>query len=125
MPDLETETSTHERTSDGILISRMKNHAFESYEHSVQNGEVLLKLKGDDPPMPLLVDFARASGQSMESRKYYAEKSVQWCSKAALLVRSPVSRVIGNIYMGLNKPIVPTRMFTDEEKAMEWLREKP
>ncbi len=37
------------------------------------------------------------------------------------VISSPVSRVIGNFFMGLNKPISPTRLFTDPHKAIQWL----
>jgi hypothetical protein len=40
----------------------------------------------------------------------------------ALLMGSPVSRVLGNLYLGLNKPPIPTRLFTSEEEAKVWLR---
>jgi hypothetical protein len=30
--------------------------------------------------------------------------------------------VLGNFYLGLNKPLVPTRLFTSEEEAQAWLR---
>jgi hypothetical protein len=34
-----------------------------------------------------------------------------------------VARAIGNFFMGLNKPLIPTRLFTSEAEALGWLRE--
>jgi len=40
----------------------------------------------------------------------------------ALMVGSPLSRAIGNFFIGLNRPLVPCRMFTVEAEALIWLR---
>jgi hypothetical protein len=40
----------------------------------------------------------------------------------ALLVGSPMSRAIGNFFIGLNKPLIPTRLFVSEPEALAWLR---
>ena len=40
----------------------------------------------------------------------------------ALLVGSPLSRVIGNFFVGLNRSTFPLRLFTSEEEAIAWLR---
>jgi hypothetical protein len=39
----------------------------------------------------------------------------------ALLVGSPVTRVIGNFFIGLNKPRWPVRLFRSESDALAWL----
>ena len=41
----------------------------------------------------------------------------------ALLVEvSPVGKTMGNLYMQIARPGVPTQMFTCEETAIRWLR---
>ena len=37
-------------------------------------------------------------------------------------LRSPLTRAIGNFFLGLNKPLMPTRLFTSEEEALAWLK---
>ncbi len=70
----------------------------------------------------VLVDMRATTEISKEARDYLANERTASVQRAtALLVRSPVSRVIGNFFMGLNKPISPTRMFTDTAAAIEWL----
>ena len=41
----------------------------------------------------------------------------------AIFADSPASRVIGNIFLTVNKPIFPTRIFTDEGDALDWLED--
>ncbi|MGZ3885614.1 MAG: DUF7793 family protein [Bacteroidia bacterium] len=39
----------------------------------------------------------------------------------ALITDSLAMRLIANSYIKFNRPEVPTRMFSDEKKAIEWL----
>ncbi len=70
----------------------------------------------------VLIDMTAVSEISKEARDYFANERTASIQRAtALLIESPVSRVIGNFFMGLNKPISPTRLFTDPQKAIKWL----
>ena len=40
----------------------------------------------------------------------------------AVLVDSSVSRVLGNVFLGFNKPAYPTQLFTSEDEAVAWLK---
>jgi hypothetical protein len=58
-----------------------------------------------------------------EARQYYSGKeAAQTVRAVGLLVTSPLSRLIGNFFMVINKPPVPFRLFTSETEALEWLR---
>ena len=58
-----------------------------------------------------------------ESRNYASGKEVSKITEAmALLIKSPVSKVLGNIFLGINKPPYPTKLFTDKEEAIKWLK---
>ena len=74
----------------------------------------------------VLVDMRQCTEISREARAYYAGERTGSIQRAtALLVKSPVSVVMGNFFMGLNKPIYPTRMFHDADQALSWLAEFP
>jgi hypothetical protein len=51
------------------------------------------------------------------------EEGERYQAALALTVGSPVARVIGSFFMGLNKPRFPSRMFTSEAEASEWPKE--
>ncbi len=71
----------------------------------------------------VLIDIAAISEISKEARDYFANERTASIQRAtALLISSPASRVIGNFFMGLNKPISPTRLFTDPHEAIKWLQ---
>jgi hypothetical protein len=39
-----------------------------------------------------------------------------------MLIRSSISRILGNFFLGLNKTRFPLRMFADLDDALAWLR---
>jgi len=70
----------------------------------------------------VLIDMTEVTEITKEARDYFANERMASIQRAtALLIGSPVSRVIGNFFMGLNKPISPTRLFTNPHKAIQWL----
>ncbi|HEY6177021.1 MAG TPA: hypothetical protein VIX73_21340 [Kofleriaceae bacterium] len=72
---------------------------------------------------PVLVDLREVRSMSRDCRKYFAGPETAAAeAAAALLVVSPIARAIGNFFMGLNKPLLPTRLFTSEADALTWLR---
>ena len=74
-------------------------------------------------PTPTLVNINEVRGSSREARMFFAtsgeNKAV--ASRVAFITNSPLSRIIGNFFMGLNKRMLPTRLFNDEKTALEWL----
>jgi hypothetical protein len=74
-------------------------------------------------PRPVLVDIRWIRSATLDARRFWSSTALQGVvTAAALLVDSPVSRVMGNFYIGINRMHVPTRMFTDETEALEWLK---
>jgi len=42
-------------------------------------------------------------------------------SRLALYVESSLSRVIANFFIGVSRPSVPTKVFTEMDDALRWL----
>lgn len=73
---------------------------------------------------PLFVDIRAAMSTDAEGRKYYSRPELaDHFTACAFIVSSPVSRVIGSFFLGLNKLPFPVRLFTSDEGALEWLKE--
>lgn len=85
--------------------------------------ERLTKAQGIDKTR-LLVDMRQIRSVSREARTLYAgpTNALSMCA-VALVTDSSASRVLANFFMALNKPETPTRVFTDTESAVAWLRE--
>lgn len=72
---------------------------------------------------PLLVDLRRVTSMNRDARTYFAGPATECWSATALLIASPLTRAIGNFFMGMNRPKVPTRMFATEADAAHWLQQ--
>ena len=69
------------------------------------------------------MDISKLRTMSREARAFFMKpEHTEILHAVALLIGSPLSRAIGNIFLGLNRPVTPTRLFTDEESALVWLR---
>lgn len=59
---------------------------------------------------------------SFEVREYAASKERAVYSIAdAFVISSMAMQLIGNFYLQFHKPFLPTKIFTDESKAINWL----
>ena len=73
----------------------------------------------------VLVDSRGLRWQTREARDYFVGPEAERATAAvALLVGSPVSRVIGNFFMRFGTHRFPTALFSDEEGAVRWLLEQ-
>jgi hypothetical protein len=118
----ENETRTVVFTFADIIIARFRAGAEVTVDDARANVALCLQ-KNAGRRRPLLVDLREVKSQTAEARAYLAgREGIQVSQAVALLTGSPLSRVLGNFYLGLNKPSIPTRLFTSEEEARAWLR---
>jgi hypothetical protein len=61
---------------------------------------------------------------TMEARTYLAKRQDPDKIAEAFVVKSLSQKLMGNVYLSFNKPFYPTRIFTDEELAITWLKTK-
>lgn len=104
-----------------LLIECLPNTVMtlEDAKESTRIGGELINNK----PHPLLCDLTNVVKMTQECRKHFAgAEHAQIFSKCALIVTSPISRIIGNFFLGANKPLKPTRLFTDREEGLKWLK---
>lgn len=71
---------------------------------------------------PLLVYTNKVKHITKEAREYLAsEEGCQKIKSCAILTNSIVTKVIANFFIQINKPPVPTKLFTNEASARQWL----
>jgi hypothetical protein len=90
-------------------------------ENVIENYEASYTLVNNTKYL-LLVDAKANASLSKEARAYSAEPKPNSPIAMAIIVVSTANRLIGNFYINFNKPKVPTKLFSSEEKALEWLR---
>ncbi len=71
---------------------------------------------------PLLVDIRDIGPMDRPARTEFTRRG-DLVSAVALVVDTPLSRVMGNFFLSVSKPVAPTRLFEDEASALAWLRE--
>lgn len=72
---------------------------------------------------PILADIREALSTDQAGRRLYSQTGLKDAVCAvALIVGSPVSRVIGSLYLGLNRPPFPMALFISEPEALAWLK---
>lgn len=108
--------------SSGIVKCCIHDGYFLELVDAKENIEAIKQFANGNA-LPVLVDIRQSKGGSKESRAYFASEEVGKIQSAcALLVTSPLSRLIGNFFIGFNKTKFPTKLFSSEENAMIWLK---
>ena len=69
-----------------------------------------------------VVIMSNMLSQSAEARKAYAEIDPSLLYGGALVVESALSRALGSFFIGLSRPVVPTKLFDAVENAVDWLK---
>lgn len=73
---------------------------------------------------PVLVDIRNLLSIDAPSRKYFASKEAgQLILAGAIYMESPIAAFLGNVFLFIDKPITPAKLFTDREKALNWIKQ--
>ena len=72
---------------------------------------------------PCLFDIRETNEITKDARDYLAKEGNELVTASAIVVSSAILRVIANFFIKVNRPVNPTRLFTDRETAVEWLKE--
>jgi hypothetical protein len=73
-------------------------------------------------PVGSIIMMDNMLSQDAETRRVYAEIDPTRVYGAALVVQSALSRALGSFFLGLSRPLSPTRLFDTIENATVWLR---
>jgi hypothetical protein len=119
---IETKISRIELVEGRIVVARISD-AVQTLEDARENFTACRRL-AQPGPKPVLVDIRAARPLSPEVRHLYMGESLDSSFAAlALLVRgTPLGLMVGNVYLRIARPGIPTRIFADERKALDWLR---
>jgi hypothetical protein len=119
-----TNAGAYHEIDPGVLIA-VPAHGYVQTEAGARASLVELdrisREAGRRHALIILVDRVRS--QDKGSRRVWAvEADPHLCCCFALVCNSMLARAIGSFFMGLSKPVVPTRMFADLDQALAWSR---
>ena len=107
---------------DGIVFEVFKPGAVIDLEAGKKVVADRLKVSANIT-MPLFVDMQQLVSINKETRRYMASgDALHYLSAGAFLVKSTINRMAFNAFLVLSNPPIPTKGFTDKEKALNWLR---
>lgn len=120
---IETATA-HIALEEGVLRVRIRDGAHQRPADARENLDAALRATAGTR-RPILVDITRCLPLDAETRHVYSgELLVEGFTALALLIEaSPFGRMVGNVYLRVARPGIPTHLFTSNERALEWLRE--
>jgi len=108
--------------ADGIMyihISPEKEETVELAKEMVKKFGEMVNYK----KVPMLARHEEFALPGKENHDYWAKKEACPYSKAdAFITNSPAMKLISNFYLRINKPARPTKMFSKEKEAIEWLK---
>src|SRR5215475_4948121 len=120
MPD--TKTAAIHLNEDGLVIVKIRDNAYQSLEDAKTNLATAISAT-TGRRRPVLIDIRTSQPLDADARHHYSGQAlVDAFSALALLVESsPFGRMVGNVYLRIARPGIPTQLFSDESRAVEWL----
>ncbi len=117
-------TCTFRRDARGFVHAVMKHGCEMALDDAKENVAAIYELAGRTRTL-VLVDMRGVRWQSREARDYFASANAAEATTAvALVIGSPVSRVLGSFFMRMGRHRFPTALFNEEDKAIRWLLEQ-
>ncbi|MGP8217413.1 MAG: STAS/SEC14 domain-containing protein [Bacteroidia bacterium] len=72
---------------------------------------------------PIFIDLRNIFYTDTKARKYLAtQEAVNYITAGAMLLDNEIMKLAGNIFIKIDKPLIPTKLFTDRDKALLWLQ---
>ena len=107
---------------DGIARTKVKPNSEIILKHAEENSKAVNSLF-KDKKFPIMIDARGIRSMTREAREFFSTRGRDTNTCAfGIVIKSPLSRAVGNFFLGLNKPAVPTRLFDNEIDAIEWLK---
>lgn len=107
---------------DGILRIRINDGAVIGIAQAKLQFETIRRLCGEHK-IAVLVDASTSHTITKEAQEF-AANNVGNRIATAVINPNPFSKLTLNLFLGIFRPATPFKMFTSEEGAMKWLREK-
>lgn len=106
---------------ENILFPKKHDNMEEMIQHMDLTID-LLKKEGCFQ-IPILADARQVKGVSKEIRDFVSEKEKEHrvTSRLAIITGSGLSKIIGNLFFKFANIPYPMKLFSDKEKALEWL----
>ncbi len=120
----ETRTARIALNDDGLLIVRINDGACQSLDDARDNlAMAVSETRGQR--RPLLIDIRTSKPLDADARHHYSGQTLadSFSALALLVEASPFGRMMGNVYLRIARPGIPTQLFAEEAPALKWLND--
>ena len=107
---------------NGILCAISKKAPPQTLEEAKESMKDFEKLTGGKK-VCMLIDITNSPPTSKEMRDYSATELPKIVRALAMISESALGKMIANLFFGLKPPSYPTKMFSNEKDAKEWLKQ--
>ncbi len=123
MKKIELDKLTIELIAENIVLISLKDHAYIEVEDILEAKNHNLKLT-NGKEYAIILDTGDFTDVSQEARGAMASNKVEENRIAtALIIDKFAQKLIGNFFLRVNKPKVPTKIFSKKEEGISWSKE--
>lgn len=116
-----TSSGAYFKAAPGVVVA-VPNEGFRQTERaaraSLDEFNRIVTEAGHKHAVIILVD--RVASQDAASRRVWSEDVNPLRCALALICKRPLARAIGSFFIGLNRPPVPTKMFAEYQRGLQW-----
>ena len=120
---IELEKATFMYEGDGILVIYMKEDVVLEVDDIKEMDEAGLELVQGKPHATLVIPGKRTSA-THDAMKYAAKKDKAGRVAEASVIKSLSTRLLSRFYHAVIRPNLPSKYFSNEQEAREWLKEE-
>lgn len=107
--------------SDGIIQILVKSNLMISRENAQEMVEIV-GIVGSGKKYPILIIAGEYTLPESEARTYIASAEAnKYTLVNAFVINSVAQKLVGNVYLKIDQPVTPTKIFTDKDEALKWL----
>lgn len=108
---------------DGIIFASYQPKLAIDLETAKKTSMYRKQISDKRGPIPVLADIRNLGKVTDEAREWLAtDEANELIPAMAILTNNPIQNLLANFYLMLSKPPMPTKLFTDKEKALRWLK---
>jgi len=123
MEPITTRTARVWLSDEGIVQLQPLARREQTLEDAIENVAAVAKTCAGTV-RPLLIHFEAAAPQTPECRAHYlSDEALRAVAAVAIVTTSMLGRIVGNLMIGMHTRGAPVRLFENNDKALEWLKE--
>lgn len=108
------------KINNGIMFGRFKVD-YITYDIAV-NAVKQRCLFSKTKEYPFIIHIESVKKITKEARDYLAsEEGCKRVTHSAIIVNNYITKIIGNFFISISKPIIPTKLFNNKEDAISWI----